>query len=369
MSATDTTNGTITLKSFAELGTAFPPDTLPDGPAETNRVELNDQPAAQPRPKADLAEVIARLASVNGGLESIARDDARAREQATVELARYEALTAQRQAAEHALAEAQRVRAAAEQLAAEAFSKDARIQAAQHVADARAAELCCTELVAEYARAIDELAGRPHLARILAARERLAQEQRDAARRAEAERDQRLARGLDAVDGALRRDELDNAQKLIEPLAREFPDNSDVRRKLDTVRWRLRNRLVAPAEAALSDIARRPYRDDPEATVVRLAEVDTRGLPEELARRVFGLWSNACWRVVQLRGWEDPRRESPGISRGAVWARRPDGMYEVVSSLSHPAFQASTTVPADIARSAQPLLPGARRRDSASAAS
>ena len=236
------------------------------------------------------------------------------------------------------------------------------------MADARAAELCCTELVAEHAREIDELAGRPHLARILVEKERLAAQQRDAARKSEAERAQRLASGLDAVDVALRRDELEDAQKLIEPLTREFSDNPDVRRKLDTVRWRLRNRLVAPAEAALSDIARRPYRDNPEAIAERLAGVGTRGLPEELARRVFGLWSNACWQLAQLRGWDDPRRESPGISRGAVWARRPDGVYEVVSSLSYPAFQAGTTVPADIARRAQPLLPGPRRRDSATAA-
>jgi hypothetical protein len=101
---------------------------------------------------------------------------------------------------------------------------------------------------------------------------------------------------------------------------------------------------------------------------VRLAEVDTRGLPEDMARHVFGLWSNACWRAVQLRGWDDPRRESPGISRGAVWARRPDGSYEVVSSLSFAKYRAGSTVPADIARSAQPLQPG-RRRDSTPATS
>ncbi len=53
----------------------------------------------------------------------------------------FNSLEAQRQAAEHALFEAQRVRTAAEHLAAEAFSDDARVQAAQHVATARAVEL------------------------------------------------------------------------------------------------------------------------------------------------------------------------------------------------------------------------------------
>ena len=71
----------------------------------------------------------------------------------------------------------------------------------------------------------------------------------------------------------------------------------------DVVRWRERQRLVGPAEDALRDIVRRPYRDDPAATVARLASVQVDGLPYDLARRVFGLWSNACARLVEQRGW------------------------------------------------------------------
>ena len=63
MSATNIINGTIKLKSFAELGAVFPPDTLPDGQAEISSGELDDQPATQQRPKADLTEIIARLAA------------------------------------------------------------------------------------------------------------------------------------------------------------------------------------------------------------------------------------------------------------------------------------------------------------------
>jgi hypothetical protein len=185
------------------------------------------------------------------------------------------------------------------------------------------------------------------------------------------ERANRLATSMAAVDQALIRDEIDEAQKLLDPLAREFPDNDDVRRKVDIVRWRLRNRQVAPAEATLRDISRKPYRDDPEATLKRLAEVHTNGLPEDLARRVFGLWSNACFRVVEQRRWHEPRRAAPITSRGAVWARPELGApYEVVSSLDEPRWRPGETVPEEIAVKAPPLKAGpVHGRDAASLAS
>ena len=54
-----------------------------------------------------------------------------------------------------------------------------------------------------------------------------------------------------------------------------------------------------PAESALREVLRRPFRDDPEAATARLAGLIVDNLPEDLARRVFGLWSNASGRVVQ----------------------------------------------------------------------
>ena len=163
------------------------------------------------------------------------------------------------------------------------------------------------------------------------------------------------------MDRALGRDELDEAEHLVEQLFGEFADHAELRRKRDVVRWRLRNRLVAPAEEALRDVARRAYRDDPEATVTRLAEVHTEGLPDDLARRVFGVWSNACWQLVKARGWQDARREAPGISRGAIWACTPGGLYEVVSSLGHPRWQTGQIVPDRIAQAAPALRPATTR--------
>ena len=152
-------NGTITLKSFSELASVLDLESLPPGPPDPHdeAASIVDNTAAdshsdsvdEPAPAAtqlDLASVIAQLAHVSSDLESMARSDARAREQATVELAQYETLAAERQEAERALAEA------------------------RHAAVARAAEVMCTQLLAERIRAADELASRPHLTRVLAER-------------------------------------------------------------------------------------------------------------------------------------------------------------------------------------------------------
>jgi hypothetical protein len=210
---------------------------------------------------------------------------------------------------------------------------------------ARAAELNLWRLLTDRAGEIEELAARPHLARALTERQRHAEQQAEAALRAEAERTNRLNSGLAALHQTLAADHLDEAQLLLEPLMREFPDDAEVRKRADTLRWRLRQRLVAPAETALQEVVRRPYRDDPEAVMARLANLNTETLPEDLARRVFGLWSNACYLVVQQRGWLEPKRHAPLTSRGMVHARpTSDGPATTVSSLGMPEWRPGDVV-------------------------
>jgi hypothetical protein len=49
---------------------------------------------------------------------------------------------------------------------------------------------------------------------------------------------------------------------------------------------------------------------------------------------VFGLWSNACYQLIQQRGWLEPRRYASATSRGVVIARRTaEEPYEVASAL------------------------------------
>ncbi len=358
-------NGSITLKNLAELGSVLDPQTLPPGPEvadsqPTSGSEVTQEAgAAQTIAPHNLASLLAQLSTISTGLDAMARQDAYARDQAALDLARYEALLVDKQEAERALAEVRRLRAAAEQLSAEAFTDEARAQAAQHAAGARAAELNVTQLLADRTRELEELAARPHLARALADRQRHAEQQAEAAQRAEAERTNRLGSGLATLHQTLAADQLDEARRLLEPLMREFPDNAEVRRRADALRWRLRQRLVAPAETALQEIVRRPYRDDPGGVMARLADLNTENLPEDLARRVFGLWSNACYLVVQQRGWLEPKRYAPLTSRGMVHARpTSDGPATTVSSLGMPEWRPGDVVDDKrVLRASRPVEP------------
>ncbi len=164
-------NGSITLKNLAELGSVLDPQTLPPGPEvadsqPTSGSEVTQEAgAAQTIAPHNLASLLAQLSTISTGLDAMARQDAYARDQAALDLARYEALLVDKQEAERALAEVRRLRAAAEQLSAEAFTDEARAQAAQHAAGARAAELNVTQLLADRTRELEELAARPHLRR------------------------------------------------------------------------------------------------------------------------------------------------------------------------------------------------------------
>jgi hypothetical protein len=351
MSSSTRTNGTITLKSFAELASVLDVENLPPGPPDpastdeiTTEVMLVNPTATEPGvirpqttttvPPLDLASVIAQLAHVSSDLESMARSDARAREQATIELAQYETLAAEREQAERAMAEARSVRTAAELLVREAFTNEARVEAARHAAAARSTELLCTHLLAERVRAAEELASRPHLARVLAERQRQEREQTEAAARVEQERVSRRFNTFEAAKLAQREGRLDDARTILERLAIDFPNDDQIGSGLDSLRWQIQHLRTAPAEEALGAIVRRPYRDDPQAAVDRLAALGIHELPADLARRVFGVWSKICLTLVRQSGLQDPRRHSPSRSRGLIFARRsPDGPYFVLSAL------------------------------------
>jgi hypothetical protein len=304
--------------------------------------------------------VIAQLASLSSSLELAAREDARAREQATIEMARYQTLAAEQREAERALNEAREVRMAAELLSSQAFTEEARAQAARNAAVARAAELACAELFAERTRAADELASRPYLARVIADQRRREQEQAEAARRAEEERMARLAQGLAAARAELAEGNLDEARRLLAPLTRDFPTDDQVQSVLDTVRWQAQQLVVATAQAALHD-ARRALRESVhERAIGRLADVQMHGLPDDLARQVFGVWSNACYQFVQQHGWLEPLRYSIVTSRGAVLAKpTTEAPHQVLSALgmARDWFAGKVITDSAVLDAARPLRP------------
>jgi len=352
-------NGSTILKSFAELGSVIDLQHLPAELADTAPAASEPQPArdASPAPALNLATLLSQLANMSNGLEAMARQDARARELATVELARYEALAAERHDAERALAEARQVRVLAEHLVAQAFTDELRVRAAEHVGSARAAEVACSELLAERVRMAEELASRPHLARVLAQRDRHARDQAEREQQRDVERAQRLTIGLEQAREVLRQEQPEQALAILHPLSTEFPGDPELRRALDAATWQLRRRAVAPAEEALRDLRSRAYRQDAERALARLTSVGMDDVPEELARQLFGIWSDLCLKVVQQRGWHDALRYAPQTSRGVVLARQTaQGPYEVVSALGLPEWHVGQVVTsAGVLRSARPL--------------
>jgi hypothetical protein len=369
-----TTNGAVILKSFADLPQYLDLETLPPGPPEPDEVSGNVdlEPAqrdgnpldsvTEPSPTAppDLASLVAQLAGVTSRLEAAASEDARARQQATVELAHYEALAAERREAERALAEARRVRMAAELLSRQAFTEHARAQAARDAGVARAAEVACAELMAERTRAADELANRPHLARVIADQRRREQEQADAARRADEERATRLADGIVAARSALADGRVNDARQLLAPLARDFPTNDQVQSVLDVVRWRARSWSSVPHRRRCARSAGVSSATTPRVPSLGSPTSRSKDLPEDLARQVFGVWSNACFQLVQQRGWHEPLRYSVVTSRGAVLVRHTaDSPHEVLSALGMgPDWYAGKVVTDErLLRAARPLLP------------
>jgi hypothetical protein len=137
-----------------------------------------------------------------------------------------------------------------------------------------------------------------------------------------AERVQRLTAGLEQAGQALRQEQPEQALAVLQPLGAEFPGHPELRRALDAAAWQLRRRAVAPAEDALREVRSRAYRQDLEWAMPRLASVAMDDVPEDLARQLFGIWSDLCLKVVQQRGWHDPLRDAPQTSRGVVFARQ-----------------------------------------------
>jgi len=90
MSSTNNSNNRgSTLKSLADLGSVIDVQSLPPEPDTTAEAEPSHEPSRVVGGQAPqgLAGLLAELSSLSGGLESMARQDARAREQATIDLA------------------------------------------------------------------------------------------------------------------------------------------------------------------------------------------------------------------------------------------------------------------------------------------
>jgi hypothetical protein len=310
----------------AEADTAV---ALAAHPAQPSEVGDGSAPAGPAVP--DLAGLLAELDRAGATLATVVRQDQEARALARRDLERYDALVADQRQAEAALARARQVRAEAEALAGAAFAPEARA-AAERVAEvAVRIESAAAGLAEERGRAAEGLVASLDLERLLAERRR--EEEAESARAAEAQRAERLSGALAGASSALEAGRLEEARAQLGPVRSEYPDDAAVASLLHRLAQREASVKALAAEEALWE-ARREHKKDPEGALARLEALDVAGLPDPLARQVFGTWAKACARLCRRRGLAEPLRYAPDPGRGALLAREaPGGPHRVVRVL------------------------------------
>jgi hypothetical protein len=341
------------LKSLAELGDYFDlaEPTLDVTKADVGAMLID---SSETFAASDLADLLVQLEAASATLATVARQDQETRAVALRDLERYDAAVAAQTEADDALERARALRQQAEAFAEAAFAEEARAAARHVVRVAHQAEETAIRLVAERDREVARLAAQLDLGRLLAERQREVEAERT--RAAEAERARRLSEGLAQARSALESSHLEEAKALLGPLAKDNPDNADVASLQDIIARRELAVKIDAAEDALR-AARREYRHDSSAAVARLTALDIDGLPDPLARQVFGEWARASSRLCRDRSLIAPLRYAPDPGRGVVLARERDGApYTVVSALGmDPRWQPGSTVPERLLQRARPL--------------
>jgi hypothetical protein len=333
------------------------PDVAAGADGEADPVVEACAPAALRSPEGgapELAGLLAALEEAGATLAAIARRDQEARAAALRDLAEYDRLLAQQRRAEAVGARARAVHEAAAALAAGAYADGARHDAEEVVRVAAGAAEAAGRVAEAHRREAERLAAALDLGRLLEERRR--QEEAEEARAAAAQRAGRLAGVRSAVSQALAAGRIEEAEAHLGPIASEYPEDAVVASLATMVAQRRRDVKALAAEQA-ARVAHREARRDPGAAVARLEALDVEGLPEPIARQVFGAWAQACVRLCQERGIAGALRYAPYPGRGAVLTpEQPGGPYLVLSALGMgPEWVARATVDERFVRWARPL--------------
>ena len=222
-------------------------------------------------------------------------------------------------------------------LAESALDRSARERAAGFAATAgrlrNRAEAHATALERE-ARA---LAGREDVARLLAEEE---------ARKEERTMREELALVGRHLDGGRN----EEARRLLDSLDEKVAGVPEIADAFEALRRRERAAHLRAAEAALAG-ARRRHRREPARAIELIEVVEFEGLPEEVARHLYGCWLAACRRLGLLAAIH----YRAGSLRGAVLIPTADGRWEVVSALGLRRWERGRTFAPRALRGARPL--------------
>ncbi|MYH40387.1 MAG: hypothetical protein F4150_01065 [Chloroflexi bacterium] len=301
----------VVLRDLGELG-AVRDLLVEEGPVPAGRALVPVIRGSAPADREALA------AEARGTLEQLERllesDGARRREAAS-------ALDRVREASQ----EATRLRGTAREmreasrrasgLAGSALEPETRRRAERSAAEAgrlaTRAEAHAAVVEAEARR----LSGRADVARLLG---------EERSRREEARMREEMELAGSHLDGG----RYDEARRLLDEVERNISSAPDLGQAFETLRRREGAVKIRAAETALAE-ARRLHRREPARAIEVIESAPLEGVPEELARHLYGCWLAACRRLGLLAAIH----YRAGPCRGAVLMPALDGRWEVVSAL------------------------------------
>jgi len=346
----------IVLHSFTELATVLNRDrasACPDTGGEIQTCEV-DPPVHE---AIDLDTLLGHLQVASAVLAEAERRDTEARAAAQEQFDAYDAIVARTRAAQDAFDHATELHDQAAQVAEHGFEETARVGAAHARELAARTAQTAAALVEQLQGERDRRAAQPVVQRLLEERRREVDVAHEKA--AEAERTRRLVAGLTAVRPLLAAGNLQEAEAMVGPLAKDYPNSAQVTSLQVIIRHRTSAVKSAAAEAALWT-ARCLSRRQPADAVAQLEPLDLIGLPEPLLRQIVGIWTALCGRLCQERGITGYLRYGSAPGHGVIIAReRDDAPYTVVSALGNrTSFSAGCTVDEAFVHRARPLRVG-----------
>ena len=140
------------------------------------------------------------------------------------------------------------------------------------------------------------------------------------------------------------------ARRLLSSVEKTISSAPDLEQTFATLRRREQQVKTRAAEAALRE-ARRLHRREPARAIELLEAAELEGLPEELARHLYGCWLTACRRLDLLAAIH----YRAGFGRGAVLIPATDGRWEVVSALGLRRWERGRRFAPQALRGARPL--------------
>ena len=299
--------------TLATLGSDISFDVT-ESQSGVSTVDDTDHTTAPEVRPVDVAQQLDELVRSVGVVEELSR---RAREAATDDLARYDAVMASMQQYEDRMQQARTIADRARDVLARAFGQEARAAAQPLVADAERVLRAFADLASDWQeQASAFIAEHPDVELLLA--ERRVQDEQAREQEALAARTRKLEALVHSAEAALEQGLINESRRALAALEHDFADETTA---IERLRLKLSHKVRAEKDAAarqaLALAAEHNGRGDLDGAVAVLEQVDVQGLSLDLSEDVFGRWSDACSRLAQAAG-AALVRSAPAQGRGLI---------------------------------------------------